>query len=70
MSTTTLDQPHEQAPAPKQAIVGSLPEVEALIREYVAHLAPRDRLSLQLTFSGFLIWLRKKIETERNGENQ
>lgn len=55
---------------PKTAIIGDLALVEALIREYVAHLAPRDRLSLQLTFSGFLIWLRKKIEAERNGENQ
>lgn len=46
----------------KQAIVGSLPALEALIREYVDHLAPRDRLQVQLTFSAFLIWARKRQE--------
>jgi hypothetical protein len=60
-----LDQPPPQS---KQAIVGTLPAMEALFREYVAHLAPRDRLTVQLSFSAFLIWARKKIEAEKNGE--
>jgi hypothetical protein len=50
---------------PKSALVGTLPAVEALIREYVEHLAPRDRLHCQLTFSAMLIWARKKLEAER-----
>jgi hypothetical protein len=44
----------------KQAIVGTLDAIEALIREYVEHLAPRDRLHCQLTFSGMLVWARKR----------
>jgi hypothetical protein len=72
MSAITFDdQPVDQPPAQsKQAIVGSLPAMEALIREYVNHLAPRDRLTVQLTFSAFLIWARRKIEAESKGENQ
>lgn len=53
-------------PIEKQAIVGPLDAVEELIREYIAHLAPRDRLHCQLTFSAMLIWARKKIEAEAN----
>jgi len=66
MSVMTFDgQRVDQSPLQsKQAIIGTLPAMEALIREYVAHLAPRDRLQVQLTFSAFLIWARKKIEVE------
>jgi hypothetical protein len=68
MSVITFDgKIVEPPPQSKQAIVGSLSTLEALIRDYVDHLAPRDRLTVQLTFSAFLIWARKKIEAERNG---
>jgi hypothetical protein len=68
MITVTFDNQRVDQPAPqtKQAIVGTLPAMEALIREYVNHLAPRDRLYVQLTFSAFLVWTRKKTEAETN----
>jgi hypothetical protein len=70
MNTVTFTgQPVTQpAPQTKQAIVGTLPMVESLMREFVAELAPRDRLTIQLTFSRFLVWLRKKAEAETNGD--
>jgi hypothetical protein len=49
------------APA-KLAVIGNLATVEALVREYLAQLAPRDRFESQLRFSHFLIYLRKRQE--------
>jgi hypothetical protein len=65
MTTVTFDDQQVDQPPPqsKQAIVGTLPVVEALIREYINHLAPRDRLQVQLSMSAFLIWARKRYET-------
>ena len=60
-----LDQPQPQT---KQAIVGSLPVVEALIRQFIDELDPRERLAMQLTFNRFVFWARKKIEAEGKGE--
>lgn len=67
MTTTTTIFTSDPPAAEKQGIVGPLDAVEATIREYVQHLAPRDRLTVQLTFSAFLIWMRRKVEAEANG---
>lgn len=51
-------------PAPtKLAVVTNLDTLQVLIREYLAQLAPRDRLESQLRFSHFLIYLRKTTGT-------
>lgn len=72
MTTTTIFTPDPPV-AEKQGIVGPLDAVEAMIREYVQHLVPRDRLTVQLTFSAFLIYVRRKMEMEAkeatNGED-
>jgi hypothetical protein len=46
----------------RTGIVIDLGELQALIREYMAQLAPRDRLESQLRFSHFMIWLRRREE--------
>jgi len=56
-----LDQPQPQT---KQAIVGTLPVVEAMIRQFIDELDPRERLTMQLTFNRFVFWARKKVEAE------
>jgi hypothetical protein len=48
---------------PKLAIVIDLNQLQALIREYMAQLPPRDRLESQLRFSHFMTWVRKQQES-------
>lgn len=47
----------------KLAIAINLNDLEALICEYVQTLEPHARLTTQLTFSMFVLWLRKRQET-------
>lgn len=48
---------------PKLGITIDMDSLQLLVREYLAQLPPRDRLESQLRFSHFLIYLRKRQET-------
>ena len=64
MSTITFDGEVLDQPQTKQAIVGTLPVVEAMIRQFIDELPEREQLAMQLTFNRFVFWARKKIEVE------
>jgi hypothetical protein len=53
-------------PTERQAIVGPLASVEALINEYIEQLLPAQRLGPQLTLSAFLLWAKKRQEASDN----
>lgn len=57
-------------PKPKLAIAISFDGLQVLIREYLAQLAPRDRLESQLRFSHLLIWARKREQQRQETTNE
>jgi hypothetical protein len=48
---------------PKLGIAIDLDQLGGMVREYLAQLAPRDRLEAQLRFSHFLMWARRRRES-------
>jgi hypothetical protein len=57
-------------PTTKLAITIDLDQLQALVREYLNQLPPRDRLESQLRFGHFMIWARRRHEEVLNGRDR